>query len=234
MFLEKIGIIGALDAEIEILLNAMEEKKESKIGRTIFFEGKLSGKNVVIFKCGVGKVNAAIGANTAILKFNTSKIIFTGIAGAIDNNLNILDLVISTDLVQHDFDLTGFGCPLGLIDGEKSIKFKADATLIKIAHESAIKILGETKVILGTIATGDQFVANKKQVDFIGETFGAKATEMEGAAVAQVALNYEVPFVVLRAMSDKADGSAHMDYNEFKPLAAEHSAKIVIDMLKNL
>lgn len=234
MFLERIAIIGALDAEIEILLKAMEETEKSTIGRTIFFQGKLSGKNVVVFKCGVGKVNAAIGANTAILKFNVSKIIFTGIAGAIDKNLNILDLVISTDLVQHDFDLTGFGCPLGLIDGEKSIKFKADESLVKIAHDSAIKILGKNKVTLGTIATGDQFVANKKQVEFIGDTFGAKATEMEGAAVAQVALNYNLPFVVLRAMSDKADGSAHMDYNEFKPLAAEHSAKIVMSMLKNL
>ncbi|MFK4785575.1 5'-methylthioadenosine/adenosylhomocysteine nucleosidase [Fusobacterium sp. MFO224] len=234
MFLEKIGIIGALDAEIDILLNSMENKREIKIGKTVFYEGRLSEKDVVVFKCGVGKVNAAIGANTAILKFDVSKIIFTGIAGAIDNKLNILDLVISTDLVQHDFDLTGFGYPLGLIDGEKSIKFKADETLVTIANNSATKILGEDKVYLGTIATGDQFVANKRQVNFIGETFGAKATEMEGAAVAQVALNYDIPFVVLRAMSDKADGSAHMDYNEFKPVAADHSAKIVVDMLKHI
>lgn len=234
MLSEKIAIIGALDAEIEILINSMSQKSETIIGKTTYYEGKLSKKNVVIFKCGVGKVNAAIGSNTAILKFNATKIIFTGIAGAIDPSLNILDIVISTDLVQHDFDLTGFGCPLGLIDGEKSIKFKASKELIKLAYDSAIKILGEDKVTTGTIATGDQFVANKERVFFIGETFKAKATEMEGASVAQVASNYDIPFVVLRAMSDKADGSAHMDYSEFKSLAADHSAKIVLNMLANL
>lgn len=232
--MKKIGIIGALDAEIENLLNLMSDKKERKIGKINFYEGKIYEKNVVIFKCGVGKVNASIGASAAILKFKVDKIIFTGIAGAVESSLNPLDVVVSSDLVQHDFDLTGFGYPLGLIDGEKEISFKANSTLIEIAKKSAIKVLGESHVQIGTIATGDQFIANKEKVQKLGEIFSAKATEMEGAAVAQVAQNYNIPFVVLRAISDKADGSAHMDYNEFKPIAASHSADIVIDMLEQM
>ncbi len=232
--MSRIGIIGAMDAEINLLRGQMTEVSEKKIGKITFYEGKLNGKEVVLFVCGVGKVNASVGTDVVIREFGVEKIIFTGIAGAISEYLNILDIVISNKLVQHDFDLVGFGYPLGLIDGEKSAYFEADKELIELTERAALKVLGEGKSYTGVIATGDQFVANKEKVKLIGDTFNAMATEMEGAAVAQVAHMYNVPFVVIRAMSDKADGSAHMDYNEFKPKAADQSAKIVVEILESL
>lgn len=230
----KIGIIGAMDSEINLIKNFMTNPTEKTIGKVTFYEGKIFDKDIVLFKTGVGKVNAAIGCTIAIENFGIEKIIFTGIAGAINNKLNILDIVVSEKLVQHDFDLTGFGCPLGLIDGEDSIFFDADKTLVELSKNAAIKVLGDDKVYTGIISTGDQFIADKNKVQNIGSIFDAFAVEMEGGAVAQVASHFNIPFVVIRAMSDKADGSAHMNYEEFKPLASDHSAKIVLEILNNL
>lgn len=137
-------------------------------------------------------------------------------------------------MVQHDVDLTAFGRPMGLIPGNNSIEFKADKNLIDIAYESAVKVLGKDKVKIGRIATGDQFIADKDRVKMIGEIFEASAVEMEGGAVAQVAQLYNVPFVVLRAVSDKADGSAKMTYEDFVVVAADNSANIVKEMLKRI
>ena len=173
-------------------------------------------------------------SGTVIREFEVESIIFTGVAGAIDNKLNIADIVISKDLVQHDVDLTAFGRPMGLIPGNNSIEFKADKNLIDIAYESAVKVLGKDKVKIGRIATGDQFIADKDRVKMIGEIFEASAVEMEGGAVAQVAQLYNVPFVVLRAVSDKADGSAKMTYEDFVVVAADNSANIVKEMLKRI
>lgn len=233
-FAQRIALIGAMDSEIEILKGSMANIVTTKIGSITYYEGKLEGKDVVLLKTGVGKVNAAVGANTAIREFKAESIIFIGVAGAIDNNLNIADIVISKDLVQLDVDLTAFGRPMGLLPGNESVEFKADEKLIKIAYESALKVLGEDKVKIGRIATGDQFIADKKKVEMIGKTFNASAVEMEGGAVAQVAQIYNVPFVVLRAVSDKADGSAKMTYEDFVVIAADNSANIVKEMLKKI
>ncbi|MCI6032348.1 5'-methylthioadenosine/adenosylhomocysteine nucleosidase [Fusobacterium varium] len=234
VFAQKIALIGAMDSEIELLKNSMKNVTEVKIGAITYYEGILEGKNIVLLKTGVGKVNAAIGADTVIREFEVESIIFTGVAGAIDNKLNIADIVISKDLVQHDVDLTAFGRPMGLIPGNNSIEFKADKNLIDIAYESAVKVLGKDKVKIGRIATGDQFIADKDRVKMIGEIFEASAVEMEGGAVAQVAQLYNVPFVVLRAVSDKADGSAKMTYEDFVVVAADNSANIVKEMLKRI
>lgn len=233
-FGERIALIGAMDSEIELLKKDMKNIKSEKIGEIEYFQGKLEGKDIVLLKTGVGKVNAAIGANTVIREYKVDKIIFTGVAGAIDNSLNIADIVVSEDLVQHDVDLTAFGRPAGLIPGQETVEFKADEKLKKVAYDSAVKVLGKDKVKIGRIATGDQFIASKDKVNWIEKTFNASAVEMEGAVVAQVAKTYGVPFVVLRAMSDKADGSATMVYEEFEILAADNSAKIVKEMLKNM
>lgn len=227
VFAQKIALIGAMDSEIELLKNSMKNVTEVKIGAITYYEGTLEGKNIVLLKTGVGKVNAAIGADTVIREFEVESIIFTGVAGAIDNKLNIADIVISKDLVQHDVDLTAFGRPMGLIPGNNSIEFKADKNLIDIAYESAVKVLGKDKVKIGRIATGDQFIADKDRVKMIGEIF-------EASAVAQVAQLYNVPFVVLRAVSDKADGSAKMTYEDFVVVAADNSANIVKEMLKRI
>ena len=231
----KIGIIGAMDSEINLLKNSMKNVNSKKIGKITFYEGELQGKDVVLFRTGVGKVNSAVGTDIAIREFGVDKIIFTGIAGAIDHKLNVLDLVVSDKLAQHDFDLTAFGCPLGLIDEEESVYFTADKELVNIAKKSAIKVLGKDKVHVGTIISGDQFIADKQKVIALGNSFEAKAVEMEGAAVAQVAYAmYKVPFVVLRTISDKADGSAQISYEDLKTAASDHSAKIVLEMLNNL
>lgn len=231
---ETIAIIGAMDKEISLLKPEIKDMKEKTIGKITFYQGKLENKDVVLLKTGVGKVNAAVGANTVIREFGAEKIIFTGVAGAINRKLNVADVVISKDLVQHDVDLSAFDRPLGLISGEESAEFKANPELIDLATKSAIKVLGKDKVHLGRIATGDQFIADKKKVEFLGEYFKADAVEMEGASVAQVAQIYGVPFVVLRALSDKADGGAEMVYDEFVQVAANNSAKIVKEMLKNI
>lgn len=231
---EKIAVIGAMDSEITLLKSQMKDIEEKKIGTITFYEGELEGKDIVLLKTGVGKVNSAVGANTVIREFGADKIIFTGVAGAINRDLDVADVVISKDLVQHDVDLTAFGRPMGLIPGEEKIEFVADPELIKLAEESAIKVLGKDKVMIGRIATGDQFIADKEKVRFLGEQFKADAVEMEGASVAQVAQIYGVPFVVLRALSDKADGGAEMVYDEFVQIAANNSAEIVKEMLKNM
>ena len=232
--MKRIALIGAMDSEIDLLRKNMTEVHEEKIGKITFYLGKIENQEVILFRSGVGKVNAAVGTVLAIREFGAEKIIFTGVAGAISNELNILDIVISKNLAQHDFDLTGFGCPMGLIDGEESIYFEADEKLVELANLACSKVLTENKAVIGTIATGDQFIASKEKVKNIGETFGALACEMEGASVAQVAKSMDVPFVVIRAMSDKADGSAHMNYEEFKPVASSHSASIVVEILKNI
>lgn len=199
-FAQKIALIGAMDSEIEFLKNSMKNVTETKIGAITYYEGILEEKDVVLLKTGVGKVNAAIGADTVIREFKAESIIFTGVAGAVDNKLNIADIVVSKDLVQYDVDLTAFGRPMGLIPGSESIEFKAD----------------------------------KDKVEMIGKVFGASAVEMEGGAVAQVAHLYNIPFVVLRAVSDKADGSAKMTYEDFVIIAADNSANIVKEMLKKI
>lgn len=231
---ETVAVIGAMDKEINLLKSQMKNIKEKKIGKITYYKGKLENKDIVLLKTGVGKVNAAVGADTVIREFGADKIIFTGVAGAINRNLNIADVVISKDLVQHDVDLTAFGAPMGQLSGESKIEFSADPQLIKLAEKSAIKVLGKDKVTIGRIATGDQFIANKEKVQFLGKEFNADAVEMEGGAVAQVAEIYGVPFVVLRALSDKADGSAEMVYSEFVEVAADNSAEIVKEMLKSM
>ncbi len=230
-----IAIIGAMDIEIASLRKALSDTKEMTIAGIPFYMGSLQGKDVVIFMSGEGKVNAAMAVTIAIERFNVKKIIFTGVAGSVKNEINIADIVISTTLVQHDFDTTEVsGGNYGLNTSTISGNIDADSTLINIAKNAAIEVVGSDKVHLGTIATGDQFIADKEKVAWINKTFNAYAVEMEGAAVAQVAKLYNIPFVVLRAMSDKADGSAQINFNDFKIIAAENSVNIVINMLKNM
>ncbi len=231
---ERIAIIGAMDSEIKILLSQMKDVKKEEKASIAFYKGKLENKDVVVFKSGIGKVNAAMGTTIAMEEYNVNKIIFTGVAGATNNNLNITDVVISDYLVQHDYDTTVFGTKKGAVPGSVDTKFSADENLIKIAKNSAEKVLGKNKVYIGTIATGDQFIADKTTVQSLETTFGAWAVEMEGASVAHVANLYRVPVVVIRSISDKADGSAHMNYSDFVTIAADNSAKIVMDMLTQI
>ncbi|MGL4998644.1 MAG: 5'-methylthioadenosine/adenosylhomocysteine nucleosidase [Cetobacterium sp.] len=230
----KIAIMGAMDSEIKNLLHEMKNVEIKDKAGVKFYIGELQGKDVVVFKSGVGKVNAAMSTTIAIENFETKKIIFTGVAGAVENKLNIGDVVISKDLVQHDYDTTAFGRKKGLVPGSKDGIFSSDEKLINIAKTASEKVVSNQKTYTGRIATGDQFIADKAKVAELKSEFGAWAVEMEGGAVAHVANLYEIPVVVIRSISDKADGSAHMNFSEFEQLAADNSVKIVKEMLNNL
>lgn len=227
----KYGIIGAMDLETKLLVEAMEAAKEVRIAGMTFFEGKLSGVDAVVVTSGIGKVNAAACAQILITHFNVHRLINTGVSGAVHHELEVGDIVVSTDCMEHDFDATVFGYKYGEIPRMSSSVFVADETLIERALSAAAKEIIDHKVMKGRIVSGDQFVSSMERKDFLLEHFDAFTTEMEGAAIAHVAAINQVPFVIIRAMSDKADGSAHVSYDEFAIEAAHHSSHIVLNML---
>lgn len=220
-----IGILGAMDIELEALLSDMENKKEERVSDFSFFTGTLAGRAVVIAKCGIGKVAAGICAQTMILRYAPTLLLHTGVAGTLTTALSVTDVAIGEKAVQHDMDTSPLGDPVGLISGINKIYFEADeraaALFESIAKEDGINALR------GTVASGDQFICDKGTKDRIVQNFGAIACEMEGGAVAHAAYLNGTPFIILRAISDSADGSSHMDYPTFLPLAAAQSYKMV-------
>jgi adenosylhomocysteine nucleosidase len=230
-----IGIIGAMESEIAHLKNKMEIKGTKKLVNTEFYEGAMAGKNAVLVKCGIGKVNAAVCAQTLINVYGASCVINTGAAGAISGAVDIGDVVVSTDLIQHDFDTSAVGDILGVIPGLSVDSFAADERLIKIAFEAGKEVLaGKNNVFTGRIATGDQFIATKAQKRKIENNFGAMCAEMEGGAVAQTCWLNNIPFVIVRAISDNADEKATMSFPEFVKLAAKNAADIVWRMITQI
>ena len=228
---QTIAIVGAMDAEIINLLPHIKNKQTVTIGQHRYYQGKIGQHSVIVTRSGVGKVNAAVTTTTLIREFKVDKLIFTGIAGAAAPQLSPTDVVISTALVQHDIDLTVFGKKLGHMDGFDDRYFYANSELITQAFTAAQQVMSKEKVFQGIIATGDQFIANKEKVNLIHNEFNAMAIEMEGAAVAQVAFMFNKPFVVIRTISDKADGSAHFDYPKLKQITADNSVAITLTML---
>ena len=229
---DMIGIIGAMSVEVEALKGAMTDKKSEQISGIDFVCGKLCGKDVVVAQCGIGKVFAAMAAQTMILKFGVDIVINTGVAGTLTDKLGIADVAISTACVQHDMDTSAIGDPVGLISGINVIELSADAHLAACVASAAGEL--GVRCTSGVIASGDQFVSSAERKQYIVEHFGAIACEMEGAAIAQVCYVNGVRYVVIRAISDSADGSAHMDYGEFVKIAAANSAKILCRMLEAL
>ncbi len=196
-----------------------------------FFVGTLGGASVVVVQGGIGKVNAAVCTQILIDCFHIDAIINTGVAGAISNELEIGDVVISSDTIQHDVDATGFGYSLGEIPRMGQTAFKADEHLISIAERATDVLSSKTNVFTKRIVTGDQFVADKARKTFIEDTFSGFCTEMEGAAIGQACSINKIPFVIIRSISDKADDSAEMNFQEFTQLAANNSCKIILKML---
>ena len=233
---KRIAIIGAMDSEITNFKGMIENIEEIEIANIIYYKGVLCNKNVVLLKSGIGKVNAAIATTIAIERFNVEKIIFTGVAGSGNPNYDISDIVISKDLIEHDFDTSDLdGDELTvLVKGYDKNYYPADKTLIELAQKSAEKVITDNKIYIDTIATGDQFVGNNQKVKQIHNKFKAGAIEMEGAAVAHAALMYKVPFVVIRSLSDKADSDAVIDFPKFVVKSAQNSMKIVVEMLENM
>ena len=231
---EKIGIIGAMDVEVNTLKETAKITETKKIAEMEFCEGKLGEKSVVIVKCGMGKVNAGICANTLINDFHCTKIINTGVAGSLDNQIDIGDIVVSTDAVQHDFDVTYLGHKKGEIPYTGLYAFEADKSMRAAAVDAVKQSAPDVKAFEGRVCSGDQFISTKEQKDKIVSDFGGMCCEMEGAAIAQTCYLNSTPFVVIRAISDKVDETVFEDYSVFEAKAAARCAKIVEYMVEKL
>jgi adenosylhomocysteine nucleosidase len=222
-----------MDEEIELLVQHMSSHEDVHKAGIHFRDGQLLGKSVVVCKSGVGKVNAAVCTQLLIDHFKVDAIIFTGVAGALNPELEIGDIVISNECQQHDMDVTALGFPKGTIPFSKLSIFPADPVLANMAYEAAFsRYNGRT--IRGKVLSGDQFVASREIVKLLYEEMEGACTEMEGAAVAQVCAMNEIPYVIIRSMSDKADGSAHVNFKEFTKLASNRSYEIVEEMLRKM
>ncbi|MCU6795223.1 MULTISPECIES: 5'-methylthioadenosine/adenosylhomocysteine nucleosidase [Paenibacillus] len=229
----KIGIIGAMKEEIALFLEHMEQVETTEKARIQFLEGLLHNQRIVLCKSGVGKVNAAVTTQILIDTYGVDSIIFTGVAGAVHPDLNVGDIVISSELMQHDMDVTALGFPRGTIPYEEVSLFVSDERLKQAALDASNELFpGQVQV--GRVLSGDQFIASRDTVAKLYSELQGTCTEMEGAAVAQVCAMNSIPQVVIRSMSDKADGSAEVNFAQFTLQASENSYRIVDHMLKHL
>lgn len=224
-----IGILGAMDIEIEGLRTAAPLREE-KIGGHIFYTGKIGSSDVAVAKCGIGKVNAAMCTQTMILTYAPNVILNTGVAGGIGKGLRVMDVVVATAVAQHDLDTTAFGDPMGLIPGLNVVEMPCDETVCRDVIAAAERIGVEPK--RGLVVSGDQFIASKEKIDGIKAHFDALAAEMEGASIGQVCSVNKVPFAVIRAISDGGNEEAGMDYPQFVKLAAARSVQLVEEYLR--
>lgn len=228
-----IGIIGAMDEEVEILKSMLDITETVTEAGMTFYKGMLHNRQIVLARSGIGKVNAAVCAQLMITLFKIDYLINSGVAGTLHADINQGDIVISTDAVQHDVDTTVFGDPLGAIPRLGVTFFEADQALMNLAEKAAKSLNFEgVSIFRGRVASGDQFVAGGELKDRIQSNFAPSAVEMEGASIAHVAYLNEVPYVIIRAISDKADGSADLSYEEFLPLAAKHASLLLEEMVK--
>lgn len=232
--MNKIGIIGAMEIEVEALKAQMEQVTLVEKASMIFHEGKLNGKDVVVVRSGIGKVNAAVCTQILVDDFHVDGLINTGIAGSLKNEINIGDIVVSTDSLQHDMDARAFGYVRGQIPQMDVFSFVANAHMRETAVAVCKEVNSDIQVFEGRVVSGDQFVADPQVKEDLIKEFSGYCTEMEGASIAQTAYLNKVPFVVLRAISDKADNSASMDYPTFEKKAAEHCVRLVQEMVKRL
>ena len=233
---KRIGIMSAMDNEINLLLTNADIEYEDKVGGITFNVGTLCGKNVVIVRSGIGKVLSAAGTAALFNRYDISELIFTGVAGGVSDETQLLDIVIATDLVQHDYGTIDSSGHVWTppYDGPEDGFFQCDSSLVDLAYKTAAETIGEDHVFKGTVVSGDQFVSSSSYVKLLQERFDAYACEMEGASVAAVCRQYEIPFVVIRTMSDKADGLAVESYENWVETAADQSSSVVMKMLKEM
>lgn len=227
----KFGIIGAMDLETDLLIEKMAVTSKETIAQLTFYSGKIHDREVVVVTSGIGKVNAAVCTQILISTFGVEAVVNTGVSGAVHSELNIGDIVISTDCVEHDFDCTAFGYAPGTIPRMALSQFPADTKLVDLAYKASLKVVSDQAVYKGRVASGDQFVNTSARRTAIDEAFQAYTTEMEGAAIAHTCYLSQVPFVIIRAMSDKADGTAHENFDAFSRQAAATSSRIVEGLL---
>lgn len=225
-----LGIIGAMSEELEILLDDMDLQEQKIIANMSFSKGTLWGKNVVAVVCGIGKVNAAICTQILISEYHIDKIVNVGVAGGIHKDIYPGDIVIAENLVEHDMDTTSFGDPHGQIPRMDVFDFKCDTKLVALA-KSACTDLEELNTFVGRIVSGDQFIANVEKIKWLEKEFSALACEMEGASIAHTCHLSNVPFVVIRSISDNANNGAHLDFEKFTPIAVKNSTDILKEMI---
>lgn len=221
-----------MELEVEALKEQMDVKNIVEKASMKFYEGTLRGKDVVIVQCGIGKVNAGICVQILADLFQVDAVINTGVAGSLRAEINIGDIVVSTDACEHDMDVTALGYKQGIIPQMKESFFKADRQLVEAAIEVCREVNPDINVYEGRVLSGDQFISGEEIKNKLIDLFDGFCTEMEGAAIAHAAWLNKVPFVVLRAISDKADDSASMDYNVFERNAAEASVRLVERLLE--
>ena len=227
-----LGIIGAMEEEVVKIREQMKDAKKTTIAGMDFYEGTINEQSVVVVRSGIGKVNAAMCAQTLAVVYHVSALINTGIAGSLDAKINIGDIVLSTDTLEHDMDAVAFGYEVGQIPRMDTLSFRADETLRAIAKEVCQEVNPDISVFEGRIVSGDQFVSSKEKKEWLVETFHGNCTEMEGAAIAHVAYLNQIPFLIIRAISDKADDSAIVDYPAFEAKAIEHSVRLLLGICK--
>ena len=236
---ERIGIISAMDNEISILLKEAKIERTDTIGGVEYYLGTLRGKPVIITRAGIGKVRASSGVTTMLNKYNVSKVLFTGIAGGVADEVKVLDEIVATRLVEHDYGIIsndGFVWVSGDpgLGAKPGVYYYCDPDLVELAYGAAVEVVGEEHAFKGTIATGDQFIASETYVQRLKEEHDAYACEMEGASVAVICNKFNKPFVVIRALSDKADGHAHESYENFGDAAGDNSSRILLKMLDSM
>ncbi|ALC84898.1 5'-methylthioadenosine nucleosidase [Bacillus sp. FJAT-22090] len=229
----KIAIIGAMEQEVELLRNEIENAQTEIIANSEFTVGTYKDREVILLKSGIGKVNAAMTTTILLNQFKPDYVINTGSAGGYDPDLEVGAIVISNEVRHHDVDVTAFGYEIGQVP-QLPPAFKADTHLMQLAEE-AVKEIGEHQAATGLIATGDIFMHNPEKVEIVRQNFPQmKACEMEAAAVAQVCHQFNVPFVVIRALSDIAGKESSISFDEFLPVAAKHSTEIVLNVIGKL
>lgn len=232
--MNKIGIIGAMAEEVSILKESMNDVHIVKKAGMEFYTGTLEGKQVVVVMSGIGKVNAAVCTQILVDVFEVDAIINTGVAGSLNAEINIADIVLSTDAIQHDVDVTNWDYKHGQIPRMETSTFVADKQLLECAKRVCKEVNPEIQVFEGRVVSGDQFICNKAKKQWLAEYFDAQCTEMEGASIAQAAYLNQVPFLIVRAISDKADDSADMAYEEFEHKAIGYTVKLVRGLLQAL
>jgi adenosylhomocysteine nucleosidase len=232
--MKKIGIIGAMEEEVNILKSRMQKVTVKIIASMEFNEGMLMGKDVVIVRSGIGKVNAAICTQILADIYHIDAVINTGVAGSLHSEINIADIVLSTDALQHDVDATGFGYKIGEIPRMETSIFKANEQMVKVAEEVCAEVIPDVGIFTGRVVSGDQFISSSDKKEWLIKNFEGYCTEMEGAAIAQTAYLNNIPFLIIRAISDKADHTAEMTYSEFEEIAIKNTVKLVSTLIERL
>lgn len=229
---ELIGIVGAMGEEVEAFVGDMKVESEKEYAGMTFYRGQLCGKEVVVVRSGIGKVNSAVCTQVLIDLFDVTLLVNAGVAGGLAKEIEVGDIVISNDVLTHDMDCTPAGCVLGEIPRMDKWIFEADKDAAGLFFDTSCRVNTNIRTYMGRVLTGDQFIGGKEKKDYLVENFCGACAEMEGVALAQTAYLNKKPFVIIRAISDKADGTAGVDYATFKDGAIVHMVRLVEETLK--